>query len=267
MLFDPRFLITLYRCSYSSFPPLGCAFGFWFRRPSFWGCQTHGARNTTKLCTGARSMDSFISFHNQNNQTIRIQQSWTNNHGFVSAFRNKKNPFRGSNIRDPFVKGTVVSGSAGSFWNLQNPLAVSDFHWFPPWCYKFWKEFVGTHCSQLSVGASRGVLLWLMSSVTQIHQPRPTLSVSVGYLAQLTWGTLKVKSPGIMVTFAEMNNTRWYNWTSMKIIEHQVWDLPFSKLSMPASAAHQLAVSSSINPGFIKVDRGSGVLRNRYETI
>lgn len=140
------------------------------------------------------------------------------------------------------------------------PPESTGSQWFSPWCYKFWKEFIGTHCSQLSVGASRDVLLWLMNSVTQIHQPRPTLSVSVlGYLAQLTWATLKVKSPGIMVTFPEMNNTstRWYNWKSMNIIEHQVWDLPFSKLSMPASAAHQLAVSSSVNPGFIKVDRGS----------
>ena len=122
MLFDPRFLITLYRCSYSSFPPLGCAFGFWFWRPSFWGCQTHGARNTTKLCTGARSMDSFISFHNQNNQTIRIQQSWTNNHGFVSAFRNKKIPSEVQTSVTRLLKAQLSQA-------VQDLFETSRIHW------------------------------------------------------------------------------------------------------------------------------------------
>jgi len=247
MLFDPRFLITLYRCSYSSFPPLGCAFGFWFRRPSFWGCQTHGARNTTKLCTGARSMDSFISFHNQ---TIRIQQSWTNNHGFVSAFRNF-NPFRVSNIRDPSTKAQLSQA-------VQDLFETSRIHWQSVISPMMLQILEGIRWNPLFSAFGGSIPCFTLThEFSYPNPPRPTLSVSVlGYLAQLTWGTLKVKSPGIMVS-AEMNSTRWYNWTSMKIIEHQVWDLPFCKLSMPASAAHQLAVSSSVNPGFIKVDRGS----------
>ena len=251
MLFDPRFLITLYRCSYSSFPPLGCAFGFWFRRPSFWGCQTHGARNTTKLCTGARSMDSFISFHNQ---TIRIQQSWTNNHGFVSAFRNF-NPFRVSNIRDPSTKAHLSQAI------VQDLFETSRIHWQSVISPMMLQMLEGIHWNPL-FSAFGGSIPWCFTLTHEFSYPNPPAKAhivcfSIGVPGTANLCTLKVQSPGIMVTFAEMNNTRWYNWTSMKIIEHQVWDLPFSKLGMPASAAHQLAVSSSVNPGFVKVDRGS----------